>query len=104
MLIIRKRFSSVCRNISGDEFAKYNCLSYFNTKTKKIWQIKYFPLNPLRGNATGIVSYTISSIKSAGIIETDSIYYLDESLDTAMDKYHLYYWYERIIVIENKLK
>lgn len=79
------------RNISGDGFGNYNCLSYFNAKTNKIWQIKYFPLNPLRGNSVGIVSYTESSISTDGTIKSDSLHYLDESLDVEMEKYNLYY-------------
>ncbi|WP_336959506.1 hypothetical protein [Chryseobacterium contaminans] len=79
------------RNISGDGFGNYNCLSYFNKKTNKIWQIKYFPLNPLRGNSIGIVSYTESSINVDGTIKSDSLHYLDESLDVEMEKYNLYY-------------
>ncbi|SDI15737.1 hypothetical protein [Chryseobacterium jejuense] len=79
------------RNISGDGFGNYSCLSYFNAKTNKIWQIKYFPLNPLRGNSVGIVSYTESSISTDGTIKSDSLHYLDESLDVEMEKYNLYY-------------
>ncbi|MCS4302308.1 MULTISPECIES: hypothetical protein [unclassified Chryseobacterium] len=79
------------RNISGEGFGNYNCLSYFNAKTNKIWQIKYFPLNPLRGNSAGIVSYTESSISPDGTIKSDSLHYLDESLDVEMEKYNLYY-------------
>ncbi|UCA59708.1 hypothetical protein KB553_22330 [Chryseobacterium rhizoplanae] len=79
------------RNISGDGFGNYNCLSYFNKKTNKIWQIKYFPLNPLRGNSVGIVSYTESSISVDGTIKSDSLHYLDESLDVEMENYNLYY-------------
>ncbi|WP_160139942.1 hypothetical protein [Chryseobacterium sp. c4a] len=79
------------RNISGNEFGTYNCLSYFDKKTNKIWQIKYFPSNPIRGNSVGIVSYKKSSITSDGTIKSDSLYYLDESLDVEMDKYNLYY-------------
>lgn len=54
-------------------------------------QIKYFPLNPLRGNSIGIVSYTESSINVDGTIKSDSLHYLDESLDVEMEKYNLYY-------------
>lgn len=79
------------RNISGEGFGNYNCLSYFNAKTNKIWQIKYFPLNPLRGNSAGIVSYTENSISADGTIKSDSLHYLDESLDVEMEKYNLYY-------------
>ncbi|MDN3694163.1 hypothetical protein QWZ06_18725 [Chryseobacterium tructae] len=79
------------RNISGDGFDNYNCLSYFNANTNKIWQIKYFPLNPLRGNSAGIVSYTENSISADGTIKSDSLHYLDESLDVEMEKYNLYY-------------
>ncbi|REC60666.1 hypothetical protein DRF65_19680 [Chryseobacterium pennae] len=79
------------RNISGEGFGNYNCLSYFNAKTNKIWQIKYFPLNPLRGNSAGIVSYTESSISPDGTIKSDSLHYLDESLDVEMEKNNLYY-------------
>lgn len=79
------------RNISGDGFGNYNCLSYFNAKTNKIWQIKYFPLNTLRGNSAGIVSYTESSISADGTIKSDSLHYLDESLDVEMQNYNLYY-------------
>jgi hypothetical protein len=79
------------RNISGDGFGYFNSLSYVDTKTKKIWQIRYFPINPLRGNTVGIVSYTEKSITDEGNIKTDSIHYLDESLDVEMVNYHLYY-------------
>lgn len=79
------------RNISGEGFGTYNCLSYYNKQTNKIWQIKYFPLNPLRANLVGIVSYTESSFTSDGKFKLDSLHYLDESLDLEMEKYNLYY-------------
>ena len=79
------------RSVSGNEFGHFNSLSYFNPNTHKIWQIQYFPINPVTGNSVGIVSYTEKNIRSDGKIKTDSLHYLDESLDVEMDKYHLYY-------------
>lgn len=79
------------RNISGDGFGLYNCLSYFDKKTNKIWQIKYFPSNPSRSNSVGIVSYTESSLTSDGKFKSNSLHYLDESLEVEMEKYNLYY-------------
>ena len=79
------------RNISGEGFGKYNCLSYFDKKTNKIWQIQYFPSNPLRDDSSGIISYSENNITFDGRIKSDSLHYLDESLDAEMEKYNLYY-------------
>lgn len=77
------------RNISGDGFGEYNCLSYFDQKNNRLWQIKYFPSKGK--DPSYIISYSKSSITSDGKIEQDSLYYLDESLEEEMDKYNLYY-------------
>ncbi|MFN3022003.1 hypothetical protein ACK1KB_13650 [Chryseobacterium sp. TY3] len=78
------------RNLSGGKFGHFNTLSYFNSKKNKFWQIQYFPTNPLRGNTPGIISYTEKSITQEGLITTDSIHYLDESLQAVLDENNLY--------------
>lgn len=77
------------RKMAGETYGRYNCLSYFDREKNKIWQIKYFPSATNR--PADIVSYSSSNISSSGIIKTDSVYYLDESLDAVMQKYNLYY-------------
>lgn len=92
-IIGNKKIDSIpfYRNILGNNFGKYICLSYYNPKMNKLWQIKYFPLNPLRGNSLAMVSYTVKSINKTGIIETDIIHFLDESLEVEMVNNDLYY-------------
>lgn len=92
-IIGNKKIDSISfyRNISGNNFGKYICLSYFNPKMNKLWQIKYFPLNPIRGNSASMISYTVKSINETGIIKTDIIHFLDESLEVEMEKNELYY-------------
>lgn len=76
-------------NISGDGYGAYNCLSYFDPKSAKIWQIKYFPS---KANKTAdIISYSAHKIDVDGTIKLDSLYYLDEAWDAEMEKYQLYY-------------
>lgn len=77
------------RNISNIGRGLYNCLSYFDKKTNKIWQIKYFYFN--EGNSVDIISYKEISISSDGTIQSDLLHYLDESLDVEMEKLNLYY-------------
>ncbi|QXU49164.1 hypothetical protein KYG33_20815 [Chryseobacterium sp. D764] len=77
------------RNIPQSELGMYNCLSYFNSKTGKIWQIKYFHSDNNKG--LNIISYTERNISSDGSIKSDSIQYLDESLDLKLDELNLYY-------------
>lgn len=77
------------RNIPQSEMGLYNCMSYFNTKTGKIWQIKYFHSN--NDKNVNIISYTEKSISSDGSIKSNSIHYLDESLDVKLDELNLYY-------------
>jgi hypothetical protein len=77
------------RNISRDDFGRYNCMSYFDQKHHKIWQIKYFP--SIGKEPSNIISYSESTINSNGKIKLDSLHYIDESLDVEMDKYNLYY-------------
>lgn len=80
------------RNISGDEFGLYNCLSYLSKMENKIWQVKYFPTSPNpRSYSPGIISYVEMRIDSEGKIKSDSFLYLDEYLDAEMEKYSLYY-------------
>jgi len=77
------------RNISGDGFGRYICMSYFDQKYHKIWQIKYFP--SIDKEPSNIISYSESTINSNGKIKLDSLHYIDESLDVEMEKYNLYY-------------
>jgi len=76
------------RNISGHGYGKYNCLSYFDKNTSKIWQINYFPF---KNDQSFIVSYSESNITSEGKIKLDSLHYLDESLEVEMENYNLNY-------------
>ena len=77
------------RNIPQSELGLYNCMSYLNTKTGKIWQIKNF--HSKNDKEVNIISYTEKIISSDGSIKSDSIHYLDESLDVKLDELNLYY-------------
>lgn len=77
------------RNIADSGRGEYNCLTYFDQKTNEIWQIRYFYLNGSK--SADIVLYEKSSILHDGKIQSDSLIYLDESLDAEMEKLHLYY-------------
>lgn len=77
------------RNISGNGYGEYNCLSFFDKKNNKIWQINYFPSD--FDKSVNIISYSQSSIKPDGTIKKDSLHYLDESLDVVMQDNNLYY-------------
>jgi len=80
------------RDFEGNGFGSYNCLSYYDKKADKIWQLQYFPVTPNpSGDSPGIISFTRKSINSEGMIKVDSTYYLDEYLEAEMDKYNLYY-------------
>jgi len=50
-----------------------------------VWQIKYF--TPY----SEIISYKQIDIKVNGSLQSDILYYLDESLDVEMSKYKLYF-------------
>ncbi|WP_456311784.1 hypothetical protein [Pseudomonas shirazensis] len=79
------------RNVDDLKYepSHYTSLSYLDIKNKKIWQIKYFS-SPV-DKSVGYVVFERSKIKENGKIETDSLYYLDESLDVEMEKNKLYY-------------
>jgi len=77
------------RNISGKNYEKYNCLSFFDKKNNKIWQINYFPSDFEK--SVNIISYLEMSIKPDGTIKKDSLRYLDESLEVIMQDNNLYY-------------
>lgn len=79
------------RNVDDLKYepSHYTSLSYLDIKNKKIWQIKYFS-SPV-DKSIGYVLYERSKVMENGKIETDSIYYLDESLDVEMYKNKLYY-------------
>jgi hypothetical protein len=72
------------RNFYSNEFESYTCMSYLDLKENKIWQIKYF-------SSDKIILYGSKKININGNIKTDSLYYLDESLEATMQKYNLYY-------------
>jgi len=63
----------------------YTCLSYLDLKHKAVWQIKYFTPD------SEIISYKRIDIKVNGSLQSDILYYLDESLDVEMSKYKLYF-------------
>ena len=63
----------------------YVCLSYLDLKNNAIWQIKYFT------PGSDIISYKKIEIKKNGSLESDTLFYLDESLDVEMSKYNLYF-------------
>lgn len=67
----------------------YTSMSYLNLKDEKIWQIRYF--HSTDTNSPAIISYEKSSIQQNGKIKSDSLFYLDESLDVKMERYNLYY-------------
>lgn len=79
------------RNVDDLKYepSNFTSLSYLDLRDKKIWQIKYFssPVN----KSVGYVLYERSKIKENGKIESDSLYYLDESLDAEMEKNDLYF-------------
>lgn len=72
------------RSYGSKDVKRYTCLSYLDLKTNKIWQIKFFYNDD-------IILYASNNIKTDGKIKSDSLYYLDESLDVEMGEYHLYY-------------
>lgn len=72
------------RNSNNNELQNYTCMSYLDLKENKIWQIKYFSQGE-------IILYGSDEINIDGSIKTDSIYFLDESLDALMQSYNLYY-------------
>ncbi|KUJ60003.1 hypothetical protein AR687_20495 [Flavobacteriaceae bacterium CRH] len=79
------------RNVEDLKYepSHYTSLSYLDIKNKKIWKIKYFS-SPV-DKSVGYILYERSKIIENGKIETDSLYYLDESLDVEMEKNKLYY-------------
>ncbi|WP_409417017.1 hypothetical protein [Flavobacterium sp. PS2] len=79
------------RNVDDLKYepSNYTCLSYLDLKNKKIWQMKYFS-SPV-DKSVGYILYKKNKVMENGKIETDSLYYLDESLDVEMEKYKLYY-------------
>lgn len=79
------------RNAAHLEYepSNYTNLSYLNLKNGKIWQIKYFS-SPV-DKSVGYIFYGRKKILENGKVETDSLYYLDESLDVEMEKNKLYY-------------
>jgi hypothetical protein len=70
------------------EFKGYTCMSYLNLKTNKLWQIKY--LSYSHNDSVGIVSYEENSVLANGTIQSDSLHFLDESLDVEIEKNNLY--------------
>ena len=79
------------RNVNDLKYepSNYTSLSYLDLKHSKIWQIKYFS-SPV-DKSVGYILYAKNKILENGKIETDSPYYLDESLDVEMEKNKLYY-------------
>ncbi|GAA3767894.1 hypothetical protein [Flavobacterium ginsengiterrae] len=79
------------RNATHLEYepSNYTNLSYLNLKNGKIWQIKYFS-SPV-DKSVGYIFYGRKKILESGKVETDSLCYLDESLDVEMEKNKLYY-------------
>lgn len=79
------------RNVDDLEYepSNYTCLSYLDLKDKRIWQIKYFSSSV--DKSVGYVLYEKSKVMENGKIKSDSLFYLDESLDVEMEKSKLYY-------------
>lgn len=79
------------RNVEDLKYepSHYTSMSYLDSKNKKIWQIKYFSSSV--DKSIGYVLYERSKIMENGKIITDSLYYLDESLDVEMEKNNLYF-------------
>ncbi len=63
----------------------YTCLSYLDLKHSAVWQIRYFT------PGSEIISYKRIDIKANGSLQSDTLYYLDESLDVKMSNYKLYF-------------
>jgi hypothetical protein len=79
------------RNVDDLKYepSNFTSLSYLDLRDKKIWQIKYFS-SPV-DKSVGYVLFERSKINENGKIESDSLYYLDESLDVEMEKNNLYF-------------
>lgn len=92
-LIDNKKRDSIefYRNVNDLRYepGSYTSLSYLDLKNKKIWQIKYFSSRV--DKSVGYILYAKNKVMENGKIETDSLYYLDESLDVEMEKENLYY-------------
>ncbi|WJS92805.1 hypothetical protein NYQ10_11985 [Flavobacterium johnsoniae] len=63
----------------------YVCLSYLDLKHNAVWQIKYFT------PGSEIILYKKIDISNDGSLQSDILYYLDESLDVEMSKNDLYF-------------
>jgi len=92
-LIDNKKRDSIefYRNVNDLKYepGSYTSLSYLDLKNKKIWQIKYFSSRV--DKSVGYILYAKNKVMENGKIETDLLYYLDESLDVEMEKQNLYY-------------
>ncbi|MDR2236598.1 MAG: hypothetical protein LBE92_10770 [Chryseobacterium sp.] len=77
------------RKINNDDYGRYYSLSYLNIQQNKIWQIKYFQSS--KSKLTQVISYSTSIILKDGHIKTDSLFYMDESLEAEIDRLKLYY-------------
>lgn len=72
------------------ESDRYTCLSYLDVKNRKIWQITYFSSD--HNKSDELISYSTSKINENGsIIKYDSIYYLNEQLETELSNNNVYY-------------
>ncbi len=67
---------------------QYTCLSYLDLKKGEIWQAKYF--HQSKFDTPAIICYLKRTIRTDGKIRTDSLNYLDESLEAEMQQYKLY--------------
>ncbi|TDO94968.1 hypothetical protein [Flavobacterium sp. 245] len=64
-------------NIRGKD--DYYCLSYLDLKKNEIWQIKVFSSKANKN--LSFISFAKKKVTKSGNIKTDSLYYLDESLE-----------------------
>jgi len=88
---IKKDSIEFYKNVKDLQYepSNYTSLSYLDLKHNEIWQIKYFFSSV--DKSVGYILYAKNKILENGKIETDSLYYLDESLDIEMEKNKLYY-------------
>jgi len=68
---------------------QYFCLSYFDDKTNKIWQTKYFTFD--KEKLLEIAALKEAIILPNGTIKENNLHFLDESLEEEIQKHHLSY-------------
>lgn len=65
----------------------YSCMSYLDLKKNEVWQIRLFS-SSIDKNLS-FISFVKSKVTESGQIKTDSLYYLDEALETDLYNYKI---------------